>query len=323
MPKLPGKFVSTLCMVCVAVAATSAVHAQDKKETHDILLPKGGIYFGAWVLPEGPHPGPREELGTAETEALEAQIGRKLAVHVHYYGWSTAFPNEVMKQDVAAGRIPIVSWEGGGTAANTLAGGDDAMIIERAKAAKAFGKPMFIRYMWEMNLMLPGHLKVYGDSREKAAELYVGVWKHVWQIFHDQGVTNVVWLWNPSAAAKIAEGPRMDATPFYPGDEFVDWIGMDAYERKEEGYVAVFSTFYKAFEKHQKPTMIVETGAFPGRQTQFLHDVQTLTKTQFPLIKGFLYFDAPGHTVHPWSLDADAIKAFTELGKDPYFQGHP
>jgi beta-mannanase len=251
--------------------------------------------------------------------------GRKLAVHVHYYGWKSDFPDAVMQDDDANGRLPMVSWESGGTMKATIAGEDDDMLVARAKAVKAYGKPMFIRYMWEMNLMLPGHLKVYGNSREDAASLYVATWRHIWKIFHDQGVTNVVWVWNPSSAAKIAEGPRVDAAPFYPGDEFVDWIGMDAYDRTDPpvGFVRVFDFFYKEFQSHKKPYMIVETGAFPMQQTTYLHQVQTMSKTAFPLLKGFLYFDAPGHTTRPWSLTPEGIKAFAELGKDPYFQGHP
>jgi hypothetical protein len=308
----------------LSTASSGIVRAQSGTTAGNptLLLPKDGIYFGAWVLPEGPKGGGN---ATEDTKQLETQIGRKLAVHVHYYGWHSNFPDAVMNDDAENGRIPMVSWESGGTMKETIAGSDDAMLIERAKAVKAWGKPMFIRYMWEMNLMLPAHLKVYGGSRDGAGALYVATWRHIWKVFHDQGVTNVVWVWNPSSAEKIAEGPRVDAAPFYPGDEYVDWIGMDAYDRTETrvGYVKVFEFFYNEFKSHNKPTMIVETGAFPGLQTQYLHEVQTLTKTVFPLIKGFLYFDAPGHTVHPWSLTPDGIKAFAELGKDPYFQGHP
>ena len=53
------------------------------------------------------------------TTTLESQIGRKLALHMHYYGWGTAsatpgqsipsFPDQAELDDATAGRTPVIT----------------------------------------------------------------------------------------------------------------------------------------------------------------------------------------------------------------------
>jgi beta-mannanase len=53
----------------------------------------------------------------------------------------------------------------------------------------------------------------------------VAAWKHVRNIFKDVGATNIVWIWSANVQAP-------GYTPYssvYPGDEYVDWVGIDGY----------------------------------------------------------------------------------------------
>jgi len=298
-----------------------------------ISPPSSGAYFGAWVNPDGTKGATAQEV-EGYTETLETQISRKLSLHMHYYPWSVgnqpSFPGEAMTYDITNGRIPVVTWACGDSDANVVSGADDALITQTATAIKNFGSPIFLRWYWEMNLA-PGANNQNCLGTEGAAG-YVAAWQHIHHIFADVvHVTNVTWLWNPSGGSSAP-----DPSPYYPGSQYVDWIGFDGYDTKQaHDFGIIFDPFYKKFEAEGKPFLIAETGECPSWQSDYLSLAQSEIEGStnpggyaFPLVKGFMYFDAPGHygAAHPdcaWSLEANSpgLAAFGLMGASPYFNG--
>ena len=76
-----------------------------------------------------------------------------------------------------------------------IEGHHDAYIRKFAEAAKAWGKPFFLRFNWEMN----GDWFAWaeGVNGNKAGE-YVAAWRHVHDIFTQVGATNATWVWCPN-----------------------------------------------------------------------------------------------------------------------------
>ena len=58
------------------------------------------------------------------------------------------------------------------------------------------------------------------------AATYVRAWRHVHALFAAAGAANVAWVWSPNLRDYPA-GNRADR--YYPGDDVVDWVGIDAY----------------------------------------------------------------------------------------------
>ena len=59
---------------------------------------------------------------------------------------------------------------------------------------------------------------------------YIAAWQKWVQIFRDEGATNVKQLWITTAFAyTVKSTDRRFATAWYPGDDWVDGIGADAY----------------------------------------------------------------------------------------------
>ena len=72
----------------------------------------------------------------------------------------------------------------------------------------------------------PWALGVNGNT---AAE-YVAAWKHVHAIFVRNGATNVRWVWNPNTMGATTAATYLPLYwSLYPGDEYVDWLGLDIY----------------------------------------------------------------------------------------------
>jgi hypothetical protein len=255
----------------------------------------------------------------AAVSALEQSIGRTLDIDNNFYPWDVPFPTDVERWDLQNGRIPMLSWNGKNVQTSDIAAGRyDDMIKQRAKATKALGKPVLIRWFWEMD----GNKKAQfaGSPAE-----YVAAWRHIVTVFRNQGADNVRWVWCPNASA-FNDGT---AQQFYPGDDFVDWIAADGYNwapgRRGDDYrpfKVIFEGFYGWASLKNKPIMVAETGVQernPGEKAQWITDAREAIKDNFPLLRALVYFDSDQD--YDWTLttSASALEAFKQMAGDPWF----
>ncbi|MET3962720.1 hypothetical protein ABIE44_002654 [Marmoricola sp. OAE513] len=283
----------------------------------------------------------RRVPGLSEPEPLENRIGRRVSIN-HSFRQPPEAPWGPLKarmlKDKAAGRIPMLSWAGGekpGIADHDAAalarlreiaaGKRDAAINGQAKALRDLRTPVFLRFTWEFDTRYAGPV---GVRTHKAA------WRHVVKRFRAVGATNVAFVWCPTWQA-FGNGR---AAAFYPGDTYVDWIGVDGYARTPD-----YRTFYKLFAdasafavKHRKPLMVSETGvhrldsgvdvpADRTAQSTWLDALRTdLDKDRFSNVKALLYFHVDGDD-HPlpnqWRVtdpgDGPALLSFKALARHP------
>ncbi len=281
--------------------------------TGRLVPPPGTTYLGGYVNPAGGGQAP------AQTAAFESQIGRPLAYDMHFYGWTNTFPGPAEADDVAHGRIPLIAWNCGDSDARVAAGDDDANIIRRAKAIKAFRTPIIVRWFWEMNLDDTNNAprtQCYDPVSDLPAGYfapgpYLAAWSHIRAVFASQGVTNVVWLW---CVANAHGGPGQ----YYPGDAAVDWVGMDDYDTND---VSLHDTFFILAEElsqfQEKPFMITETGAHAANQPAFMTGAASELQSAFPWVRGVGYLDSTGN-FQAWSLSTAGLSSFATFAQSPY-----
>jgi beta-mannanase len=254
---------------------------------------------------------------------FEAHVGRSMALSMHYHGWNKTFPGGDEADDAAHGRIPVIAWNCGVPNARVASGLEDTNIAEHADALAKFGRPVFLRWFWEMNLpdTSNGRTACHDPSTDDPngrfnAAQFVAAWRHVRGIFVARGATNVVWVWNPSSSPGGAPSPAL----YYPGDSNVDWIGIDEYDRTDVSFDDTF-TLYAALSAHGKPILIAETGATEANQRAFFQRAVPALESSFPLVKGLMYFDSAGAV--DWHLSADGLGEFTTMAAAPYFAARP
>jgi hypothetical protein len=63
-----------------------------------------------------------------------------------------------------------------------------------------------------------------GVNGNSAAD-YVRAWRHLHDVFGRAGAVNVSWVWSPNVVFHGSSPLRK----LYPGDAYVDWIGIDGY----------------------------------------------------------------------------------------------
>lgn len=147
---------------------------------------------------------------------------------------------------------------------------------------------MFLRFAHEMN---DPYRYPWGPQNNKPEE-FIQAWRHVVNRFKGIGADNVIWLWSPHLAYGEFES-------YYPGDEFVDWIGTGTLNY---GTVAswsqwwtfdeIFSKSYETFSEYGKPIMISEYGtlAVGGDRSKWYAESLSGFPEKFPLVKGLIFF---------------------------------
>lgn len=106
-----------------------------------------------------------------------------------------------------------------------LQGKYDDYFHQYAKQIKDFGHPVLFRLNNEMNGDWCTYSSYYtaGDT-----ELYKALWHYVYDIFTQEEVDNAIWVWNPHDLS-FPNFKWNHAYLYYPGDEYVDVVGLTGY----------------------------------------------------------------------------------------------
>lgn len=174
---------------------------------------------------------------------------------VSYYStFRQPFAIQFAQQAAARGAAVLVQWQPRGTTSAAVAAGtDDAYIRQFAKDVRSSERQVIISYGQEMN----GNWYPWGEDSDTPAN-FIAAWKHIVSIFGEEGARNVTWLWDPNIA--YPGGPQLK--DWYPGDEYVDWVGLDGY------FAQPADTFDTLFDPPiaqlrsftSKPLLIAESG---------------------------------------------------------------
>ncbi|MEV7230804.1 hypothetical protein AB0M79_27840 [Polymorphospora sp. NPDC051019] len=290
-----------------AVAGTAAAVAAD-------LVPASGAHFGAYVYAGN-------DTGVSQPEALESKIGHGLRINHSFQHAGTGAPLTRIQQDIAAGRIPMISWGAGNEARlrQIVDGVHDAEIDGQAQLLAGLDAAVFLRFTWEFDLR-------YTDTA-----LFRDTWRYVHGKFAQ--APNVAFVWCPTWRAYRE---TFKAEPFYPGDDHVDWIAADGYARPKPDkpdydyrpFDLMFDTAHAFAVAHGKPFMVGETGVHRDDvapvQAAWLDTTRAVIKSDYPNLKAFLYFHRDGDDVdNRWRVTVPdggpAQRAFAGFAADPYF----
>jgi beta-mannanase len=94
------------------------------------------------------------------------------------------------------------------------------------------------------------------------ARAFKAAWRHMVRLFRAEGATNVRWVWTPY----VNSGGGLPFKHYYPGAEYVDWVGFDAINWGGSfawrSFGEVFDESYEQMlEISSEPMMLAETGS--------------------------------------------------------------
>lgn len=275
--------------------------------------PDSGALVGAFSMPS-------DGTETAQVEAveqLEGKIGRRLDI-VHTYA--------KFNEDIAStsnltfqqtGHTLLLSWAGADTRVIT-SGEYDRLIRGNATTIKAMRQPVMLEWRWEMDR---SNLRAEVWSPED----YIAAWRHIQDIFRAEHADNVSWVWCPTAQGFAPDG---DAPAFYPGDDRVDWLCVNAYPTQALPALRdVLTPFLQWAAQHPKPILIgeygVARGQAPAQRAKALSDDAALFQSDSQ-IRAVSYFDGdpvgnPQNLLWGIRDDQTVVTAFATMARDPYF----
>lgn len=209
------------------------------------LEPPYGCYIGAFIE--------RDEVVRGDIKLFEELTGKKHASYITYVGYGSPFPIDWVRKVIEANAIPHIAWEPNDGLDVVR---DDEYLRSWARQAAQFDFPIMLRFASEMNGAWSAY---FGDPRK-----YIAKWRLVANVMRAEA-PNVVMLWAPFCM------PKENINAYYPGDEFVDWVGVNIYSvychngnpndrAHHEDPVELLRHVYRTYA-HRKPIAIAEYAA--------------------------------------------------------------
>ena len=245
------------------------------------------------------------------------------------------FPTAEMNNIRSHGSIPMFTWQPQNgsqgvtqsfTLANIINGAYDTYITNWAASAKSWGHPFFLRLAHEMNgTWYPWCASVNGNTPGQ----YMQMWQHVHDIFTSVGATNVTWVW----CVNVIPGLPTPINQLYPGDNYVDWLALDGYNRLAnpwQDYSAIAATTITQLTTIApgKPIMVAETGCnqtnnpTETKAQWFLNALTNYLPVVQPRIKAWVYFNSTNTSDgNDWriTVPASAVTGYQQGIALPYY----
>jgi beta-mannanase len=240
------------------------------------------------------------------------------SIYMWYSNFANSMPSATTLNAIAShGATPMVTvepWDGSNstdpryTLANIASGAFDNWFAAGADAAKAYGKPFYVRFAPEMNgAWAPWEAGINGNTPQG----YVAAWRHVHALFVARGASNVKWVWAANVFSQ--GGTAVDFSAYYPGSDVVDVLGLDGYNWGSldvwQTYSQVFGSSYDAICRLDtvKPVMVTETASteLGGNKAAWITSAFTQEiPTRTPRVTAVIWFDENKET--EWRVDSSA-----------------
>jgi Glycosyl hydrolase family 26 len=313
-------FSLSLALAVCVLSLGAAASAADAQPTNT------QIYWGATIDGHaygfGSTPGDMRGVQTFETNT-----GKRVSIISFGSSWMNgsgqfnAFNTSNFEKVRLHGSIPLFTWQTNGPnkadfqnliVAN---GRYDSYIHSWARAAKAWGHPFFLRFDHEMD----GSWFPWGEGRKvpggpiangNTPGSFVQMWRHVHDIFSQEGATNITWVWNVNQENLIGRYPPL--SQIYPGDAYVDWTGIDAYNR----YPDHWQTFDAMFTGRNNPLLEPTANTYQlvlnvaPTKPMLIGEIGAIELPTDPTAKGLWFRDA---------LITQLVRNFTAFGAILYF----
>ncbi|NLK72680.1 MAG: endoglucanase [Clostridiales bacterium] len=194
-----------------------------------------------------------------------------------------------------------------------LNGEYDVFFNEYAVMLREFRHPVLFRLDNEMN----GDWCLYSAYHtSKDTLIYKEVYKYIHKIFKDNNVDNVIWVWNPHDKS-FPNFKWNDALMYYPGDSYVDVVGLTGYNTGTyyqgeiwRGFTEIYDELYTLYDRlYNKPFMITEfsSSSIGGDKEAWIKEMfQNITR--YERIKAAIWwngcdYDSHGNAARIYRLD--------------------
>ncbi len=285
-------------------------------------VPSYGCYHGAYPTDTGGH-------GYLDIANFETLAQKSIVMVLWYADWTTPFQNSigyVIDTHLNGRYLEVGFLPYNATSGEIASGNYDTFLKNWFTDLRNKNYPVWIRPMNEMNgswtfSTSSGYLKYGGDS-----QTYRWAWRRMYNIAEQVGATGEkqIFVWSPNAKSYPNE-PWNNMTNYYPGHQYVDWVGLSVYSSQDSDTpTALISEGYGNYSSN-KPMMIAEGAAIETtsfNKPQWITEwFSSLTNT-YPGMKACVWFNYASATKN-YRIDSssESLSAYTAGAADSYFLG--
>jgi hypothetical protein len=285
--------------------------------------PANGCYVGAIVE--------RDDRVGRDHATFNEWTGKDHSVFYDYRSYGFPFPEPWTRSLANVDAAAHLAYEPNGGLAAVR---DDQYLRQFAQEAGAADTPIFLRFAAEMN----GDWTPYGGDPEE----YVRKWRLIHRIMR-QYAPNVAMVWAPNHV------PEDRIARYYPGDEYVDWVGVNFYTVHHHNNSVAHPAWWKdpsdslryVYDRYsaRKPIMVSEWAAthycaacgknLPQFAADKLRALYTALPRRYPRVKAVHWYDIdntthlvrPGRNTNNFSLtdNQTVLAAYREAVRSPYY----
>ena len=285
-----------IAAVATAVGVFLAFTGFSPSGKSDVLSTSPGSYLGVYItgIPHSYQP----------VSHFEGATGVRPNLLLYYSSWWEPFRAQFAATAARHGAVPLVQINPEHVRlADIAAGKYNSYLASFATAVRAYRHPVVVGFGHEMN----AHWSLWGYQHAKPA-VFVAAWRQIVDVFRAVGARNVTWLWTINVIDAHADS--LAPGPWWPGRNYVDWVGIDGYYRKASWrFAALFGPTIKVVRTlTSDPILISETGVAPcaGKAAKIANLFSGVRN--YGLL-GLVWFDAVAHK--DWRIDNPAaIAAF-------------
>ena len=318
---LVGSVATGAVLLALAVPASAAPHIRTATDPTLTNIVNGVLPPLDPTRPRGLRLGVDVKTGLYEVPAIgtfDAATGYRTDIVQGFVGWEylghpdwSEFPTSHVRDIVASGRTPQITWDPGVVGGpvdqpayslkSITRGAHDAYLTRFAQATRAIGSRIQIRLGHEMN----GTWNTYSENHSgNTTGDFVQAWRYIHNLFKRVGATNVDWVWSPN----VFDAPATSARNWYPGDDYVDWVGIDGYSYPVSGCPSAATLFGPAMtdllSMSTKRVMIAETAVAEecGNKATWIKGLFTWATTQ-PRLELIIWWQRT-ETGRDWRFDS-------------------
>lgn len=278
--------------------------------------------------------GAEDNVTVEKIKAYEQLIGKKIAWAYFSNNWGDGikFPEDAVKTIYSQGVVPFIRMMPRTTFTDGLE--DPVYTLQRfidgefdddlrkwAQDAKRVGIPLMVEFGTEVNgdwFPWSGELngesvrEGYGDpTLPDGPERFRDAYKHIIDLFREEGVNNITWAFHVYADENTGQysisNPKKNESwnaiaNYYPGDDYIDWIGASVYGSFERGtewskFTDILDDVYPQLTaiSPNKPIAVFEFGVIEdpskGNKSAWIQNaLQSIENGRYPRIKGISYW---------------------------------
>ena len=314
-------------IIITALILTVRIDSYSRYETK-ITAPVKGVYQGAFAN----FGGVEDEVRVQNIIDFEKTVGKKIVWAMFSNNWGSeniTFPEENVLTIYSLGIVPFIrmmprtDFQVGErdpvfTLQRIIDGKFDDDLLRWARSANRVHIPIIVDFGPEMNgdwfpwsgiLNGGGKKDGYGD-RETAdgPERFRDAYRHIINLFRKEGVPNITWAFHVFPPVEKSEGNDLhknwnDIKNYYPGDDYIDWIGLSVYgadapDSEWRSFTDIMDKAYPVITEisADKPLAVFEFGVaeYPhlGNKTEWIKNaLESVEAGRYPRLKAISYWD--------------------------------